>query len=67
MAGRVSSERPVRQSPRDRMATVSWVPNTGSKAQMRAQAAAMRSIKDFVKTMKTERDSLTREGRNREE
>lgn len=67
MAGRVSSERPVRQSPRGRMATVSWVPGHGSNAQMRAQSEALRSIRRFVTAVKAERERVTREGRNSED
>jgi hypothetical protein len=58
-------ERPVARG--DKPGTPLWRPPTGSKALMRAQAAAMRSIERTVVAVKKERERVARERRNSED
>ena len=51
----------------DKPGTPTWMPSGGSQAQMRAQAAAVRSIEKFVERMKAERERITRDRRNSED
>ena len=58
-------ERPLARG--DKPGTPIWMPSGVSKAQTRAQAAAVRSIEKFVERMKAERERVTRDRRNSED
>lgn len=58
-------ERPLARG--DRPDTPLWQPGPGSKAQMWAQAAAMRSVEASVMKIKAERERLGRDRRNSED